>query len=115
MTENLSRRTFARLLGAGAAAASTSLPSLASGLRSAAMQRDSDALMPANAGELKFPKGFAWGAATASYQVEGAPKADGKGISIWDVFAHTPGKIHGAQAETSRMTITTGTRKTSPS
>ena len=95
MTENLSRRTFARLLGAGAAAASTSLPSLASGLRSAAMQRDSDALMPANAGELKFPKGFAWGAATASYQVEGASKADGKGISIWDVFAHTPGKIHG--------------------
>lgn len=40
-----------------------------------------------------FPKTFRWGAATAAYQIEGAPKADGKGESIWDVFAHTPGKI----------------------
>ena len=40
-----------------------------------------------------FPKSFLWGAATASYQVEGAWQADGKGESIWDRFAHTPGKI----------------------
>lgn len=34
-----------------------------------------------------------WGAATASYQIEGAYQEDGRGESIWDAFAHTPGKI----------------------
>ena len=41
----------------------------------------------------QFPKGFYWGTATASYQIEGAWKEDGKGLSIWDTYAHTPGKI----------------------
>jgi len=40
-----------------------------------------------------FPKNFLWGAATASYQIEGAWNEDGKGLSIWDEFSHTPGKI----------------------
>jgi beta-galactosidase len=40
-----------------------------------------------------FPPGFTWGAATASYQVEGAVSTDGRGPSIWDTFARTPGKI----------------------
>lgn len=41
----------------------------------------------------KFPKDFVWGAATASYQIEGAWSEDGKGESIWDRFSHTPGKV----------------------
>ncbi len=42
----------------------------------------------------KFPEGFVWGAATASYQIEGAATEDGRGTSIWDTFSHTPGKVH---------------------
>lgn len=42
-----------------------------------------------------FPPGFAWGAATASYQIEGAALADGRGESIWDRFSHTPGRVVG--------------------
>jgi len=44
--------------------------------------------------ELKFPSGFLWGCATASYQVEGAVNEDGRKPSIWDTFSHTPGKTH---------------------
>ncbi len=41
----------------------------------------------------EFPKGFLWGSATASYQVEGAVNEDGRAPSIWDTFSHTPGKV----------------------
>jgi beta-glucosidase len=40
-----------------------------------------------------FPSGFLWGTATASYQIEGGVREGGRGESIWDRFAHTPGRI----------------------
>lgn len=43
---------------------------------------------------IQFPKDFKWGAATASYQIEGATNEDGRGVSIWDTFSKTPGKVH---------------------
>ena len=42
---------------------------------------------------LLFPPGFGWGAATSAYQLEGAAREDGRGPSVWDVFAHEPGRI----------------------
>jgi len=44
-----------------------------------------------------FPPDFAWGTATASYQVEGATDADGRGPSIWDTFSRVPGAIADGQ------------------
>lgn len=43
----------------------------------------------------RFPTGFAWGSATASYQIEGAVAEDGRTPSIWDTFSHTPGAVLG--------------------
>jgi beta-glucosidase len=40
-----------------------------------------------------FPHDFVWGAATASYQIEGAAHEDGRGESVWDRFSATPGKV----------------------
>lgn len=43
-----------------------------------------------------FPEDFKWGVATASYQIEGAVKEGGRGVSIWDTFSHSAGKtLHG--------------------
>ncbi|HVH50629.1 MAG TPA: GH1 family beta-glucosidase [Gaiellaceae bacterium] len=42
-----------------------------------------------------FPPDFVWGAATASYQIEGAAHADGRSESVWDRFSATPGKVRG--------------------
>ena len=40
-----------------------------------------------------FKKDFIWGAATASYRIEGAWDEDGKSQSVWDCFAHEPGNV----------------------
>jgi beta-glucosidase len=43
----------------------------------------------------QYPPGFVWGVATASAQIEGAAREDGKGESIWDRFSTLPDKIKG--------------------
>jgi beta-glucosidase len=40
----------------------------------------------------RFPTSFLWGASTSAYQIEGSPLADGAGPSIWQRFAHSPGR-----------------------
>ncbi|WP_047489650.1 GH1 family beta-glucosidase [Terriglobus sp. TAA 43] len=84
MPYRISRRGFGKLAGIFAAASASPLRLFA------------DVAQPqstAHAG-LPFPKGFLWGSATASYQVEGAVNEDGRGPSIWDTFSHTAGKTH---------------------
>ncbi|XP_019166356.1 PREDICTED: beta-glucosidase 40-like [Ipomoea nil] len=46
-----------------------------------------------NISRASFPEGFVFGTASAAYQFEGAVKEDGRGATIWDTFAHTPGKV----------------------
>jgi beta-glucosidase len=45
-----------------------------------------------------FPSDFIWGAATASYQIEGAADEGGRGESVWDRFCATPGKVRGGDS-----------------
>jgi beta-glucosidase len=91
MAIEFSRRSFARLLGAAAGA--VSLPAAAAALPKSISSADNDASgIPPSSGRA-FPDGFLWGSAVASYQVEGGVHDDGRGLSIWDTFSHTPGKI----------------------
>jgi beta-glucosidase len=39
-----------------------------------------------------FADQFVWGVASSSYQIEGGAYADGKGLSVWDVFCREPGR-----------------------
>jgi len=41
----------------------------------------------------QLPSDFLWGTASSSYQIEGAANLDGRGVSIWDTFSRTPGKV----------------------
>jgi beta-glucosidase len=88
MTHPLTRREFAKMAGSvalGASAAPT--PALA-----AVPAQAAPAGAPQDAARA-FPRGFLWGTATASYQVEGAVHEDGRAPSIWDTFARTPGNV----------------------
>ncbi|HXP24133.1 MAG TPA: family 1 glycosylhydrolase, partial [Steroidobacteraceae bacterium] len=82
--KRFTRREFAGTIGAAGAMAGIPLP--------AALGQ------PTMAKPLAFPPNFLWGCATSAYQIEGAVAVEGRGPSIWDVFAHTPGKTH--QGET---------------
>lgn len=42
---------------------------------------------------MNFGKNFYWGTATASYQIEGAHREDGRTDSIWDTFSHKDGAV----------------------
>ena len=42
---------------------------------------------------MSFPKNFIWGAATASYQIEGGATADGRGPSVWDMLCRKDGAV----------------------
>lgn len=44
-----------------------------------------------------LPADFRWGVATSSYQIEGAPREDGRTPSIWDTFCEVPGAVHNAE------------------
>jgi beta-glucosidase len=84
MLKTFSRRAFAKILGV-TALGPTAAPSTGVAAQGGAL--------PDTGGKgRKFPDGFLWGSATASYQVEGAVHEDGRAPSIWDTFSHTPGK-----------------------
>jgi beta-glucosidase len=86
--EVMASNQFSRRQFAGIAAGSVlgiSAPSIAAGQTGRAGKNSPN--------RATFPKGFVWGTATASYQVEGAVNEDGRGPSIWDRFVQVPGMI----------------------
>src|ERR1700751_363222 len=86
MSKTLSRRSFAKKVGGAgtAAAAASALPAL----------QTAQAQGRAIPEFYRFPDGFKWGCATASYQIEGGAREGGRGPSIWDTFSHIPGKVY---------------------
>jgi beta-glucosidase len=86
MLSDLTRRQLGTLAATAALQAAAILPNGFAGPAEAQTR-------PASGTALKFPNEFYWGVATSAYQIEGAVNEDGRGPSIWDTYAHTPGKI----------------------
>ena len=88
ISHNLTRREFLSVSGASA----LSLPHLRVAEAAPTSQTSSgEQTTP------PFSKDFLWGAATSAYQIEGAAREDGKGVSVWDEFVRKPGKIRDGQ------------------
>lgn len=84
---NFTRRQFGGIAG-WSALGMTALP-----VESAQAQSKVPAAAKNRGTSRAFPKGFLWGTATSSYQIEGAVNEDGRGPSIWDRFCRVPGAI----------------------
>ena len=78
---------------AASAGATVSLAQLGAGDSAIAMQKAD----PPAGGASPFAKDFLWGAANSAYQIEGAAREDGKGLSVWDEFVRKRGAIRDEQ------------------
>src|SRR5262245_18910856 len=91
MPKSMSRREFTTAAVCGSVGAVTAGSSRREPRATQAQSAPRSANEPSTA--RTFPKGFYWGVATSSYQIEGAWNEDGKGPFILDSYTHTPGHI----------------------